>query len=174
MTNGVNKVILVGRLGDNPEFRATAKGRSVANVSLATNESWHDKETGKKSERTEWHKLVFWDNHADNVCKFCKKGDQLYIEGSLYTDKHVREDGITLSYTKVRVLGWLNLTPKDESHKAPPSPQQTYSEASAGTRQRAIPTSAPSSQPPPPQSQQQSQQPLIEQNQVDFDDDIPF
>ena len=88
----VNKVILVGRLGQNPEVRYTPSGAGVANFSIATNESWTDK-SGQKQERTEWHRVVFFGRLAEIAGEYLKKGAQIYIEGRLQTRKWQDKDG---------------------------------------------------------------------------------
>ncbi len=87
MSRGVNKVILVGRLGNDPDVRYTAAGAAIANVSLATSETWQDKQTGERQERTEWHRVVFFNRLAEIVKQYLHKGSQIYIEGSLRTNK---------------------------------------------------------------------------------------
>jgi single-strand DNA-binding protein len=82
---GVNKVILIGRLGRDPEVRYTASGRAVAKFSIATSEQWTDKEGGKKEERTEWHRIVAWARLGEICGEYLKKGSQVYIEGRLQT-----------------------------------------------------------------------------------------
>ncbi len=84
MARGVNKVILIGNLGGDPEVRYTPGGAAVANATLATNESWNDRE-GQRQERTEWHRLVFWSKLAEIVGQYLKKGSKIYIEGRLQT-----------------------------------------------------------------------------------------
>lgn len=84
MARGVNKVILIGNLGGDPEVRYTPGGAAVANVTLATNESWNDKD-GQRQERTEWHRLVFWSKLAEIVGQYLKKGSKIYVEGRLQT-----------------------------------------------------------------------------------------
>jgi single-strand DNA-binding protein len=92
-TRGVNKVILIGNLGDDPEVRYTAGGAAVANVRLATNETWRDKESGEQQERTEWHRVVFFGRLAEIVSEYLKKGSQIYIEGRLQTRKWQDKEG---------------------------------------------------------------------------------
>ncbi len=87
MARGVNKVILVGNLGRDPEVRYTPSGSAVANVTIATSESWKDKQTGENQERTEWHRVVFFNRLAEIVAEYVKKGSQIYIEGKLQTRK---------------------------------------------------------------------------------------
>lgn len=85
MARGVNKVILVGNVGQDPETRFLPSGGSVTNISLATSETWKDKETGQPQERTEWHRIVFFNRLAEIVGDYVKKGSKLYVEGSLRT-----------------------------------------------------------------------------------------
>lgn len=87
MSKGVNKVILVGNLGQDPEVRYMPNGSAVANISVATSESWKDKQTGQQQERTEWHKIVYYGKVAEIVGQYLKKGSKVYVEGSLRTKK---------------------------------------------------------------------------------------
>lgn len=87
MARGVNKVILIGNLGKDPEVRYIPNGDAVANVTLATSESWKDKTTGEQQERTEWHNVVFYKRLAEVVGEYLKKGSQVYVEGSIRTRK---------------------------------------------------------------------------------------
>src|SRR5690242_16488115 len=94
MAGSVNKVILVGNLGRDPEIRSTQDGTKVANLSLATSESWRDKNTGERKERTEWHRIVIFNERlVDVVEKYVKKGSLLYLEGSLQTRKWTDNQG---------------------------------------------------------------------------------
>jgi single-strand DNA-binding protein len=88
MARGINKVILVGNLGKDPEIRYTPSGAAVANITLATSESWKDKQTGEQQERTEWHRVVFFGRLAEIVGEYLKKGAQIYVEGKIKTDKY--------------------------------------------------------------------------------------
>jgi single-strand DNA-binding protein len=97
----VNKVILVGRLGQNPEVRYTPSGAAVANFSVATNESWSDK-SGQKQERTEWHKVVVWGKLAELCSQYLAKGRQVYLEGRLQTRQWQDKDGQTKYTTEVQ------------------------------------------------------------------------
>jgi len=96
----VNKVILIGRLGQNPEVRHTPSGQSVANFTLATNEAWTDKQ-GQKQERTEWHRVVVWGKLADLCGQYLSKGRQCFIEGKLQTRQWQDKDGQTKYTTEV-------------------------------------------------------------------------
>ncbi len=93
MARGINKVILVGNLGNDQDVRYTANGAAVSNISVATSESWKDKETGEQQERTEWHRVVFFGRLAEIVAEYLKKGSQVYVEGRLQTRKWQDKDG---------------------------------------------------------------------------------
>ncbi len=94
MAGSVNKVILVGNLGRDPEIRSTQDGTRVANLSLATSESWRDKNSGERRERTEWHRVVVFNDRLVDVCeKYLKKGSKIYIEGALQTRKWTDQSG---------------------------------------------------------------------------------
>jgi single-strand DNA-binding protein len=97
----VNKVILVGRLGQNPEVRYTPSGAAVANFSVATNEAWTDK-SGQKQEKTEWHKVVVWGKTAENCNQYLTKGRQVYVEGRLQTRQWQDKDGQTKYTTEIQ------------------------------------------------------------------------
>jgi len=87
MARGINKAIIVGNLGRDPEVRYTANGSAVANITVATSESWKDKQSGERQERTEWHRVVFFGRLAEIAEEYLKKGSQVYIEGSIRTQK---------------------------------------------------------------------------------------
>ncbi len=93
MARGINKVILIGNLGGDPEVRYMPNGGAVANVTLATSESWKDKQTGEQQERTEWHRVVFYRRLAEIVGEYLKKGSKIYVEGRLQTRKWQDRDG---------------------------------------------------------------------------------
>lgn len=93
MARGVNKVILVGNLGRDPEVRYMPSGNAVANVTLATTDSWKDKQSGEKQERTEWHNIVFYSRLAEIAGEYLKKGSQVYVEGRLQTRKWQDKNG---------------------------------------------------------------------------------
>ncbi len=98
MARGINKVILVGNLGNDPDVRYTAGGAAVANVSIATTEAWKDRESGDMQEKTEWHRVVFFGKLAEIVAEYVKKGSQIYVEGRLQTRKWQDKEG-TERYT---------------------------------------------------------------------------
>jgi single-strand DNA-binding protein len=93
MARGINKVILVGNIGKDPEVRYTASGAAITNISVATSESWRDKTSGEQQERTEWHKVVFFNRLAEIAGEYLKKGSQVYVEGSLRTRKWQDQSG---------------------------------------------------------------------------------
>lgn len=89
--SGVNKAIILGRLGKDPEIRQMPNGNSVCNFSIATSETWKDKNTGDKRERTDWHNCVSFGKQGEIIAQYVKKGDQIYIEGKLQTDEYEKE-----------------------------------------------------------------------------------
>ena len=93
MARGVNKVILIGNLGQDPDIKSTAAGASIANFSVATSESWKDKNTGQQVEKTEWHRVVAFNRLAEIIGQYVKKGSKIYIEGSLRTRKWQDKEG---------------------------------------------------------------------------------
>jgi single-strand DNA-binding protein len=93
MARGVNKVILVGNLGRDPEMKYTASGAAIANITVATTDSWNDKQTGEKVEKTEWHRVVAFQRLAEIMGEYLKKGSQVYIEGRLQTRKWQDQNG---------------------------------------------------------------------------------
>ena len=92
MARGVNKVTLIGNLGNDPEVRYSGNGNAVANVSLATAESWRDKDSGEQQERTEWHRVVFFGRLAEIVSEYLHKGSQIYVGGPLQNKKRQEND----------------------------------------------------------------------------------
>jgi single-strand DNA-binding protein len=94
MARGINKVILVGNLGADPETRYTAGGQAITTIRIATSEAWKDKQTGESQERTEWHRVKFFGRLAEIAGEYLKKGRQVYVEGSLRTDKYTDKDGV--------------------------------------------------------------------------------
>lgn len=101
MSGSVNKVILIGNCGKDPEVRTMQDGKKVANLSIATSESWKDKATGEKKEKTEWHRIVIFGALADIVERYVKKGSKLYVSGSLQTRKWTDQGGVEKYSTEV-------------------------------------------------------------------------
>ena len=93
MARGVNKAIIVGNLGRDPEVRYSASGNAIANVTVATTDSWKDRQSGERQERTEWHRVVFFNRLAEIVAEYLKKGSQVFIEGRIQTRKWEDKDG---------------------------------------------------------------------------------
>lgn len=145
----VNKVILVGNLGADPESRFAPSGDAVCNIRLATTETWKDKATGERKEATEWHRVSFYGKLAEIAGQYLRKGSQVYIEGSLRTRKWQDKDGKDQYTTEIRANEMKMLGKRDDADAAP-------------ARQQA----------PRPQPQQATQQ--GGGGFGDFDDDIPF
>jgi single-strand DNA-binding protein len=115
MARGINKVILIGNLGNDPDVRYTSGGSPVANISLATAESWRDKETGDMQERTEWHRVVFFSRLAEIVSEYLRKGSKVYVEGRLQTRKWQDRDGNDRYSTEIVANGMEMLDSKGAS-----------------------------------------------------------
>lgn len=101
MARGINKVILVGNLGNDPDVKYTQSGATVTTISVATTEAWKDKQSGQMQERTEWHRVKFFGRLAEIAAEYLRKGRQVYIEGSLRTDKYTGKDGVERYSTDV-------------------------------------------------------------------------
>ena len=151
-SRGINKVILVGNLGNDPEVRYMPNGNAVANVSLATSETWKDKSTGEQQEKTEWHRVVFFNRLAEIVEQYVKKGTKLYVEGRLQT-RSWEQDGVKRYSTEVVANEMQMLDSRGGA-------SQDF-----GGSQIAAASAAQSSQP---------QAAAPPQNFDNFDDDIPF
>ena len=147
-SRGVNKAILLGNLGNDPEVRYTASGSAVANVSLATTEQWKDRESGEQQEKTEWHRIVFFGRLAEIVGEYLRKGSQIYVEGRLQTRKWQDKDGND-KYTTEIVANEMQMLGGGGGSRS----------GGGSTDQRPASESAPSKQPA---------------GGDDFDDDIPF
>src|SRR5210317_689402 len=132
MARGVNKVILVGNLGKDPEVRYSPNGSAMANVTIATAESWKDKQSGEKQEKTEWHRVVFFNRLAEIVGEYLKKGSQVYIEGRLQTRKWQDKSGNDRYTTEIianemQMLGGRSgagMPESKSSNSAPPQAPQ--------------------------------------------------
>lgn len=98
--SGINKIILIGNLGQDPETRYTADGKAITNCSIATSETWKDKQTGQKQERTEWHRCVFFNRLAEIAGEYLRKGSKVYIEGSLRT-RQWEQEGVKRYTTEI-------------------------------------------------------------------------
>lgn len=128
MARGVNKVILVGTIGQDPEVKFLTNGNAVCNLSLATSEQWKDKQSGEKKEKTEWHRVVMFGKVAEIAGEYCRKGSQVYIEGKLET-REWEKDGVKRYTTEIKVdmqgtMQLLGGKPADGS-SSQPKPQQS-------------------------------------------------
>ena len=128
---GINKVIIVGHLGNDPEMRSMPNGEAVANISVATSEAWTDKNTGERREVTEWHRIVFYRKLAEICGQYLKKGAQVYIEGRLRTRKWQDQNGQDRYTTEIQgdVMQMLGTRPQstDGANNPQPMPQQDTS-----------------------------------------------
>jgi single-strand DNA-binding protein len=158
MARGVNKVILVGNLGRDPEVRYSPNGQAVANVTIATSESWKDKNTGDKQEKTEWHRVVFFGKLAEIAGEYLKKGSQIYVEGRLQTRKWQDKEGQD-RYTTEIVAGEMQMLGSREGRGAPSEFNQDEPATMGAAPSRPAPAAAKPSKAPAA---------------ADFDDDIPF
>lgn len=132
---GVNKVILIGNLGADPEVRFTANGDAVCNLSVATSEQWKDKESGEQQERTEWHRVVLFGKLGEIAGEYLKKGRQVYIEGSIRSNKYTDKEGIERYSTNIVTETMQMLGGNTEG--APP--RSNRRERATDTRQESAP-----------------------------------
>jgi len=160
---GINKVILVGNLGKDPEVRYSAKGSAIANITVATSEQWTDKQSGQKQEKTEWHRVVFFNRLGEVAGEYLKKGSQVYIEGKLQTRKWQNDKGED-QYTTEIVGNVLQMLGSKGGGGDFSGGQQNRGGQGGGQQNRS-------------QNQNQNQGGSASaggQNFDDFDDDIPF
>lgn len=195
MARGVNKVILIGNLGSDPETRYLPSGGAVTNVNLATSETWKDKQTGQNQERTEWHKVVFFNRLAEVVGEYASKGSKLYVEGSLrtrkYQDKQTGQDRFTTEIvaSEMQLLDGKQDGGQGGGYQQQGGGYQQNSAPQGGYQQNGAPQGGyqqNNQQPRQQQYQQNNQQPspMAPQGQPNpgpmggfdnsFDDDIPF
>ena len=130
MARGINKAIVVGNLGRDPEVRYSANGNAIANVTLATTDSWKDKQSGERQEKTEWHRVVFFGRLAEVAGEYLKKGSQVYVEGRLQTRKWEDRDGNERYTTEIVATDMQMLGGRGGD--APSSPPPDYSQADSG------------------------------------------
>lgn len=183
-SRGINKVILIGNLGAKPEIRYTQNNTAIANLSIATSETWKDKQTGEPREQTEWHRCVAYRRLAEIAGEYLDKGSKVYVEGRLQTRKWQGQDGVERYTTEVVINDLQMLDSRGGSGGYPSQGQQAQGGGSSynqGGQQAQSQGNnfnnqqqRPAQQPP---AQQQSQQqgnndPFVPDN--DFDDDIPF
>ncbi|UPW42585.1 hypothetical protein BAHKABFF_00035 [Salmonella phage CF-SP1] len=158
-TRGVNKVIILGTLGKDPEVRYMPNGGAVANVSVATSESWNDKTTGEKNEQTEWHRVVIFGKLAEIAGEYLRKGSQVYFEGQLRTRKWTDNAGVEKYTTEIVIqqMGGIMQMIGGKRDDSQQSKQQFSGQ-----------------QPSQPKPQQQRPPQQNNEPPMDFDDDIPF
>ncbi len=184
MARGVNKVILVGNLGNEPEQKSLPSGGAVTNISVATSESWKDKQTGQQQERTEWHRVVFFNRLAEIAGQYLNKGSKVYIEGSLRTRKWQDQNGQDRYSTEIVASEMQMLDSRGgDMQQGGGYQNNNYGQAAP---QQAAPQQGGYQQAPQQQAPQQAQQQQAPQRQApqqptapagnfdDFDDDIPF
>ncbi len=155
MARGVNKVILIGNLGRDPEVRYSPNGQAIANVTIATSESWKDKNSGEKQERTEWHRVVFFGRLAEIAGEYVKKGAQVYIEGRLQTRKWQDKEGEARYTTEIVATDM----------------QMLGSRSGGGNNALAAESDLAAAGPPAADT---TRRPATQGGGADFDDDIPF
>ncbi|HHF0486070.1 single-stranded DNA-binding protein [Vibrio diabolicus] len=176
-SRGINKVILVGNLGNDPEIRYMPNGGAVANITIATSDSWRDKATGEQREKTEWHRVVLFGKLAEVAGEYLRKGSQVYIEGQLQTRKWQDQSGQDRYSTEVVVQGFNGvmqmLGGRGQGGGAPMGGQQ---QQQGGWGQPQQPAQQQYNAPQQQLQQQAPQQPQQQYNEppMDFDDDIPF
>jgi len=157
MARGINKVIIVGNLGSDPETRYMPSGAAVTNFTVATNESWKDKQTGEQKERTEWHRVAMFNRLAEIAAEYLRKGSQVYIEGKLRTRKWQDRDGNDR---------WTTEIVADEM-------QMLGGRAGGGGQGGGAPSGS-DTRPSPAQNRSQAPAGRDEAPMGEFDDDIPF
>jgi single-strand DNA-binding protein len=165
----INKVIIIGNLGRDPEVRYTPNGAAICNVSLATTRNWKDKNTGEKVEETEWHRVVFYDRLAEIAGEYLKKGRPVYVEGRLKTRKWADKDGIE-KYTTEIIASEMQLLGGREGMGGPGGEEAGGASGGSGYSRpapAARPAAAPAARPAPAPSKASS-------GFDDMDDDIPF
>ena len=172
MARGINKVILIGNLGADPETRYMPSGGAVTNVNLATSESWKDKQTGQPQERTEWHRVVFFNRLAEIAGEYLKKGSKVYIEGSLRTRKWQDQAGVDRYTTEIVANEMQMLDSRGGSDNYGGGGQQ-YSQGDNSPQGGSYGNQPPAGQ-SAPRNQQAGAQPAPAGNFDNFDDDIPF
>ncbi|EGQ9183581.1 single-stranded DNA-binding protein [Vibrio parahaemolyticus] len=172
-SRGINKVILVGNLGNDPEIRYMPNGGAVANITIATSESWRDKATGEQREKTEWHRVVLFGKLAEVAGEYLRKGSQVYVEGQLQTRKWQDQSGQDRYSTEVVVQGFNGVMQMLGGRAQGGAPAMGGQQQQGGWGQPQQPAQQ---QYNAPQQQQAPQQPQQQYNEppMDFDDDIPF
>lgn len=168
-SRGVNKVILIGHLGQDPEVRYMPNGNAVVNMTLATSENWKDKNTGENKEKTEWHRVVLFGKLAEIAGEYLKKGSQVYIEGSLQTRKWQDQNGLERYTTEiiVNIGGTMQMLGNRNSN----SSAMNTNENNINTPKIKKKEQKESEK---NKEKYESNKDLINNEEIDFDDEIPF
>lgn len=133
MSRGVNKAIIIGNLGNDPEQKSMPNGNAVVNITVATSESWKDKQTGQQQEKTEWHRVVAFNRLAEIMGQYLKKGSKVYIEGKITTRKWQDQSGNDRYTTEIVANEMQMLDSRDNASQAPQQqPQQAPQQQSGG------------------------------------------
>ncbi|MCB1705162.1 MAG: single-stranded DNA-binding protein [Halioglobus sp.] len=164
---GINKVILVGNLGNDPEIRYSQGGAAITNISIATSETWKDKQTGQPQERTEWHRVVFFNRLAEIAGEYLRKGSKVYVEGSLRTRKWQDKEGVDRYSTEIVANEMQMLDSRGAGQGAGPQSHDDY--AQSAPPRAAGPSGGPSGGAP-----QSVGSGAPAGDYGNFDDDIPF
>ncbi len=172
MARGINKVIIVGNLGNDPEVRYTASGAAVATLSIATSDSWKDKNTGEQQERTEWHRVVMFNRLGEIAGEYLRKGSQVYIEGKLQTNKWQDKEGQDRYTTEIIANEMQMLGGRGGDASAGNSPMQNRPQSNQGYSNQGSPQAASANS--PHYERQGSGGGGQSAPMNDFDDDIPF
>ena len=165
MANDLNKFQCIGRLGKDPEIRYSASGAAIANITIATSDNWKDKQTGEKQERTEWHRVVFFNRLAEVVGEYLKKGSQVYVEGRLQTRKWQDKEGQD-RYTTEIVASEMQML----GSRGGMGDSGGYDQSNYGGQQSGGGRPAPAAAPAQPAAAPQGNSGGFD----NFDDDIPF
>ena len=175
-SRGINKVILVGNLGADPETRYTPSGSAVTNVNIATSESWKDKQTGQAQERTEWHRVVFFNRLAEIAGEYLRKGGKVYVEGALRTRKWQDQQGQDRYTTEIVASEMQMLDSRGGEMGSDMGGRAGNNEYNQDTGQEAPGYAARGGQSrrPPQAPAQQAPAPAAKPDFDAFDDDIPF
>ncbi len=183
MARGINKVILIGNLGADPETRHTANGNAITNISLATSDSWQDRNTGERHERTEWHRVVFFNRLAEVVAEYLRKGSRCYVEGRIQTRKWQGQDGQDRYTTEIVAADMQMLGGREEGGRSgggasrpasSSSPQAAGAAAGAGAAGAAGAAAGAESTSDWPGNDGGGSGYAGSDSGEDFDDDIPF
>lgn len=165
-SRGINKVIILGTLGQDPEVKYIPSGGAVCNLSLATSEQWNDKSTGEKKEQTEWHRVVIFGKLAEVAGEYLRKGSQVYVEGKLRTRKWTDQSGVEKYTTEIvlqpmnGVMQMIGGKSSDNGNQQSQQRQQSGSNQQSGWGK--------------PQQSSSTPKPPANEPPMDFDDDIPF